>query len=85
MALKKTSFLECSLQETDFSEADLTQAVISNCDCHLAVFDHTNLSKADLRGSFNYQIDPVVNQVKKLKLSKDGLAGLLAQFDLDIH
>ncbi|RYY56537.1 MAG: pentapeptide repeat-containing protein [Chitinophagaceae bacterium] len=85
MSLKKTAFTDCTLHETDFSGADLTQAVLANCDCHLAVFDRTNLTKADLRGAFNYQIDPTNNQVKKMKVSHDGLHGLLHRFDLDIR
>jgi hypothetical protein len=49
-----------------------------------ALFDQTNVSKADFRSAFNFVIHPSINQIKKAKFSQDGLAGLLQGFDIHI-
>ena len=85
MKIKKTIFMDCAMHEVDFSGTDLTQAVLTNCDLHNSIFDNTILNKADLRTSINYTIDPEKNQVRKMKLSPDGLSGLLRKYDLDIR
>ncbi|RYY59785.1 MAG: pentapeptide repeat-containing protein, partial [Chitinophagaceae bacterium] len=85
MKMKKTIFTDCAMHEVDFSGTDLTQAVFTNCDLHNSVFENSILAKADLRTSINYTIDPEKNQVKKMKVSQDGLGGLLRKYDLDIH
>jgi fluoroquinolone resistance protein len=85
MKLKKTVFTKSSLRELDLTGADLTQAVFDQCDLDKTLFDQTVLHKADLRTSFNFQIDPDNNQVKKMKIAVNGLPGLLGKYDLDIH
>ena len=82
--LKQTRFKDCSLHEVDFTEADLTESTFENCDLSGAMFENTILQKADLRTSFNFSIDPEINQIKKAKFSKDGLSGLMGKYDIDI-
>ncbi len=52
-----------------FAEADLTSAVFDNCNLTQAIFDRTTLEKADSRTSYNYSIDPEINQINKAKFS----------------
>ena len=83
--LKKMVFKDCDLQETDFAEGDLTAIVFDNCNLAQAVFDHTNLEKADLRSAYHYSINPEANKIKKAKFSVNGIAGLLDQYDIEIE
>jgi len=83
--LRKTIFRNCSLQEVDFAEADLTSAVFDHCDLSGALFERTILEKADFSTAFNYTLDPETNRIKKAKFSQDGLAGLLAKYDILIE
>jgi fluoroquinolone resistance protein len=81
---KGTSFLHCNLQEVDFTEATFTKAIFDECDLSGALFDHTNLIESDFRTAHSYQINPSINQIKKAKFSKDGLAGLVQSFGITI-
>lgn len=84
-AAKKTEFRSCSLQEVDFTDADLTAAVFENCDLHNTHFENTTLEKADLRTAFNYSIDPELNRIRKAKFGKEGLAGLLGKYQIEVE
>ena len=83
--LKKTLFRNCNLQEVDFTEADLTESVLDNCDLMRATFNYTILEKADLRTSYLYSIDPVINRLKKARFSRQHIDGLLDRFDIKIE
>lgn len=82
--LKNTPFLNCTLQEVDFSEADLSAAIFEQCDLTGAFFEQTKLEKADLRSSWNFTIDPALNNIKKARFSLTGLPGLLTKYNLEI-
>jgi uncharacterized protein YjbI with pentapeptide repeats len=68
----------------DFTESEFSEAIFDDCDLAGALFDQTNVSKADFRSAFNYLIHPSINQIKKARFSQDGLAGLLQGFDISI-
>jgi fluoroquinolone resistance protein len=85
LKINKTIFNDCFMHEVDFAEADLSGAVFKGSDLMNAVFDQTILRSGDFRGSFNYQIDPSKNVVRKATFSKDGIAGLLGAFDIIIE
>lgn len=82
--IRKTIFKNSKLVEVDFSESDISNSMILNCDLSGAIFDRTNLDKADLRTSFNYTINPSSNKLKKAKFSLSEVHGLLRQFDIEI-
>ncbi len=82
--LKRTAFVECSLRGVDFSGSDLSEAVLGNCDLASAIFDRTNLAKADLRSAFNFQIDPERNNLNRARFSTASLYGLLGRHNLNI-
>ena len=85
LKLKKTRFKSSNLSEVDFTEADLSNCLFDNCDLTGAAFENTILEKADLRTSRNYMIDPELNKIKKAKFSIQGIAGLLAKYDIEIE
>ena len=82
--LRNSGFKDCRMQEVDLGEANLSGVTINNCDLTGALFDNTNLEKADLRQSFNFSIDPEINRIQKAKFSSSALAGLLRKYNLDI-
>jgi fluoroquinolone resistance protein len=82
--LKKMPLLRCSLKEVDFTEADLTEVKFLDCELLDALFDRSNLEKADFSSARHYRIDPTVNNIKKAKFSLDGLPGLLTAYNIDI-
>ena len=83
--LKKITFENCSLQDVDFTQADLSNAAFNTCDLIRAKFENTNLEKADFRTSYNYSINPALNQMKKAKFSLAGISGLLDNYDIVIE
>ncbi len=83
--LKKTRFINCSLQETDFTESDLSFAVFEKCDLYRAVFLHSNLESVDFRTAIRYSLDPEMNRIKKAKFSKNGIEGLLDKYGISIE
>jgi fluoroquinolone resistance protein len=83
--IKNTKFVNCQLKECDLTQADLTSALFDNCDLLDAHFENTNLEKADLRTSFNYQLAPELNKIKKAKFTLNGLPGLLSHYGIIIE
>lgn len=85
MKPKRISFKKCNLKEVDFTEADLKETVFDNCDLDAAIFKNTNLEKTDFRSSYNFLIDPQINNIHHAKFSLQGLPGLLQKYQLDIE
>lgn len=83
--LHSVHFERCKLHEADFTNADLSNAVFSESDLNGAIFQNTDLRQADLQTSFHYSIDPERNRIKHLKVIRDGLAGFLDKYELDIQ
>lgn len=83
--MKKTSFINCIINEADFAYADLTGANFDRCDLSGTKFENTILEKADFRTSVNYTIDPELNKLKKAKFSLAGLPGLLDKYGIVIE
>lgn len=82
--LRKTIFKSTKLNEVDFTDCNLTGAVFTDCDLADAKFENTIIEGADFRASYNYTIDLAKNKVKKAKFGLYGVAGLLAQYDIEI-
>lgn len=85
LKLKKMRLKNSSLHEVDFSEVDLSASIFDNCDLLNATFDKSILEKADFRTAYNYIIDPESNRIKKAKFSRNGIAGLLNKYDIEIE
>lgn len=84
ITLKKSVFRSCRLHEADFTGADMSQSLFDDCDLLNAHFEQTNLEKADFRHAINYTIHPTNNRIRKARFSKQGLAGLLSEFDIEV-
>lgn len=82
---KSISFRNCNLKEVDFSEANLIETVFENCDLDSAIFKKSNLRKTDFRSSYNFSVDPQINNIQQAKFSLQGLPGLLEKYHLDIE
>jgi uncharacterized protein YjbI with pentapeptide repeats len=82
--MKNTNFQDCILHEVDFSETQLVKSVFNNCDLMNAIFESTNLEEASFETAINFQLDPVKNNVNKLRVSLNGLPGLLVEHKLKI-
>lgn len=85
LALPNTLFRKCLLRESDFTRADVHGAQFVECDMARAIFDATNLEKADFRTAVNYALDPERNRIKKARFSADGLEGLLLKYGIVVE
>lgn len=82
--MSKTKFLNCSVKNANFANTDLSDAIFQNCNLSETLFEKTQLKNCDFRTSYNYNIDPELNFIKKAKFSRNGLEGLLEKYDLQI-
>jgi uncharacterized protein YjbI with pentapeptide repeats len=80
----KTKFKKTSLKETTFSLANITGSIFDECDLYGTVFNRTDLSSVNFSTSFNYTIDPELNNIKKAIFSADGIPGLLSKYQIKI-
>ncbi|MFT4537450.1 MAG: fluoroquinolone resistance protein [Saprospiraceae bacterium] len=85
MKLGRIYFTDCHLNEVDFAEAEMQNIILKNCDLLGAIFEQTNLEKADFRNAVNYSIDPENNKLKGAKFSLPDVISLLAKYNLDIE
>ncbi len=84
LKLSKIKIIECEAKEVDFTGTDLKEADLKGTDFESAIFSKTDLTKADLRRSRNYFIDPRFNTVKKAKFSLPEALGLLVGLEVEI-
>lgn len=85
MDLRKVNFDACTMIEVDLSESNLQKSNLTNCRLLNAVFDNTDLRETDLRGSIGFRINPLQNKIKKMKISRTEIEGILQQYDLCIE
>ena len=74
----------CKAQEVDFREATLSYANFTQTDFNKSLFIHTDLNCADFTEAVNYNIDPVMNKLKKAKFSFPEVVALLNFLEIDI-
>lgn len=82
--LKKSHFTECSIREAHFLKCELTGTAFRHCNLELTRFDDNDLSQVDFSTSYNLQINPDTNKLKKARFSLHNLPGLLTKYDLVI-
>lgn len=85
LKIESTIFDNCQLKSVDFTAANLSKSIFNNCDFANSIIKNTNLEKADLSTSFNFNIDPEINKIKKAKFSSFNLIGLLAKYQIIIN
>ena len=79
-----TKFTKTSLKETTFSLANLAGSKFDQCELSGTVFNGTDLSSVNFATSYNYTIDPEINNIRKAVFSADGLPGLLSKYQIKI-
>ncbi|MCB0762982.1 MAG: pentapeptide repeat-containing protein [Flavobacteriales bacterium] len=84
MDIKGTEFAKCSMVEVDFTDADCESCSFQGANMAGAMFDHTNLQKANFREAINYRIHPTDNNIRGAQFSTDGVSGLLEAFQIQI-
>ena len=84
LPLKKSTFHHCRLREVDFSQANLAEVSFVGADLLGAVFDQTNLEKADFRDALHYRIAPELNAIKGARFDLAGLPGLLESYGIKV-
>lgn len=72
------------MHEVDFTDTNLSNTNFTECDFSGALFNGTNLQKADLRTSSNFSINPEQNLIKGARFSLETLPGLLHKYKIDI-
>jgi len=80
----KTRFVKTSLKDVNFSGTVLTGSLFDECDLNSAVFNRSDLGGCNLITAYNFDIDPVYNNIKKAAFSAVGLPGLLSSHQLKI-
>jgi fluoroquinolone resistance protein len=80
----KTKFSKSTLKEVTFTQANLTGSIFDDCDLNGAIFNRTDISSANFVTSYNYDIDPEINLIKKASFSAQGIQGLLSKYQLKI-
>jgi len=85
MDISRCTFSGCSLVEADFSEANAQGVDFSGSELQGAVFDQTNLEKADLRFAKQYSINPEANSLSGCSFSSPEVLSLLDKYGLVIE
>lgn len=75
---------KCSFRSVDFTEAILKGANFNGSDFNNAIFERTELQKADLLNTTNLYLDPENNLIKEVRINLEALPGLLTKFSLHI-
>jgi fluoroquinolone resistance protein len=80
----KTKFSKSTLKEVTFTQANLAGSIFDDCDLNGSIFNRTDISSANFVTSYNYDIDPEINLIKKASFSAQGIQGLLSKYQLKI-
>jgi fluoroquinolone resistance protein len=80
--LPGVKIIDCAASDVDFRECNLTKADFTGTDLSGSLFYGTNLTEANLRDAYNYQIDPRKNNVARTRFSLPEAMSLL--FNMDI-
>jgi len=83
--LRDTSFVRCTLQESDLYEADLRRARFEQCDVAGVSWERANLEGADLRGALNLTLDPAKSRTRGMQVRLEQLPGLVERFGLKVE
>ncbi|PKW28362.1 pentapeptide repeat-containing protein [Phycicoccus duodecadis] len=78
-------FADCSLREVDLAGADLRRADLGGCDFGGAAFAGTDLREAVLVGAEGYDLDPVENRVRGMRVDAGAAAGILRAMGLVVE
>jgi len=80
--LKGISIVDCAAADVDFRDANLRQADFGGTDLSGSLFNHTDLTDADLSRARDYRIDPSQNTLRNAKFSLPEALSLLYSMDI---
>lgn len=78
------TFERCRLHRADFESTVMARAELTGCDLTGARFARTDLRGAGLVDSYGWVLDPRENRVTGLRVSLDGIEGLLAPLGVEL-
>jgi|LauGreDrversion4_2_1035121.scaffolds.fasta_scaffold16230_5 fluoroquinolone resistance protein len=84
MNLQNSSLLNCELEGADFTEIKAVGTSFEGSQFLGAIFEKSDLRKANLSGVQHLSIDPELNSMKEAKIQILQLPGLLAKYGLHI-
>jgi len=84
LGLSEINLQECRAHNVDFREADLAYGNLTDSDFYCSLFSQTKLVSADFSGAINYNIDMMLNDVKKATFSFPEVVRLLDHFEIQI-
>jgi fluoroquinolone resistance protein len=85
MKIPRMKMINCEAKEANFTNTDLTDGSFTGTDFEKSIFSRTNLTRANLKGSVNYYIDPRHNTLKKTSFSLPEAMSLLNCLDIIIE
>jgi len=80
----KTRFHKSSLKEVSFTQTNISGSLFDDCDLLGAIFNKSDLTAANFSTSYNFRIDPELNNIKKAIFSFEGVMGLLAKYQIKV-
>ena len=80
----KTRFYKSSLKDVSFTQTNISGSLFDDCDLLGAIFNKSDLTAANFSTSYNFRIDPELNNIKKAIFSFEGVMGLLAKYQIKV-
>lgn len=84
LSLREIVMIECKAHDVDFREADCLDADFTYTDFTNSLFNKTNLYHADFSESTNYNINVLLNEIKKAKFTLPDAINLLNCLDIEL-
>lgn len=82
MKITRLHISNSKLLECDFSSTHMEAALLNTCNFDKSIFENTHLAKANLKGSYNFYIDPEHNSIKQAVFSLQAVQGLLHKYQI---
>lgn len=83
--LQAWSFEDCRFLEAEFSRCELKKVSFAGSDLTRCTFARNDLAEADLRGARGYQISPLDNNLRGMRVSLPEAIGLLAAVGVSVE
>lgn len=80
----KTRFYKSSLKDVSFTQTNLCGSLFDDCDLLGAIFNKSDMAAANFSTSYNFIIDPELNNIKKAVFSVAGVMGLLSKYQIKV-
>ena len=85
LKMKGSEFIDCKIIDSSFQETFLEGVSFEGSSFKNTLFHNTNLGRASFCNAHGYNIDPLVNNIRKAKFSIPDVLNLLSGFDIEIE